>query len=703
MQNALKTLFVSYLLIGYISPSISQEPSHAKLERQGQVAIEDGEWEKAKEVYHNLVEIDPDDPEYNLYLGLAYLNSKIDVEKSVPYLSKVYPEQVEGVYFLRGQAYHYTEQFDSAIAYYEKFKPYIKMNKNGEELTAEVDRRIMQCQNGQKLYKTPREGMNFDNLGGDVNTKGMEYAPVIYQDLQTIVFTGTNINWPESQYVGNQSKLNEDIFYSVYDPINQEWLARKSPDGTVLNANVNTDANESSVHLNKSKSNFYFLRENELWVSKNQGEPEKTEISLEPFEPKKVVALYVNDNETSRFLVADHKDGKGGLDIYMSVIDPTSDKWTKWENLENLNTPLDEDSPYLSQDGNKLYFSSQGHNSMGGHDIFVATKNEAGIFGNVKNMGVPINSPANDIHYTMTGDKEEFGYLSSDRMQSVGDMDIWRFWTCYDIKKTRIKGKLLAKGEPVEAVINLLDLDSNELSSTEPSDLDGGYTLNVETQKDYVLEVSVPNYFNQYFPLSIPKQCSEYDLYQNLELDMVTNEEGILVQQRSILNNAFFNVDELRGDQEPEQYIATLEPTDPNYSEPIIDISEIDVEAMVAAEQFDNIYFAFDKWNIDGAAEAIVDKVAVFMNDYDYFVIVIRGHTDSMGTEEYNKLLSQRRAESVAKSLQEKGLSPDRIITESYGESQLLVADTTQEGGYIKRLAAKNRRVEMEIKPKEKE
>ena len=86
----------------------------------------------------------------------------------------------------------------------------------------------------------------------------------------------------------------------------------------------------------------------------------------------------------------------------------------------------------------------------------MATKNEAGIYGNVKNMGVPINSPANDVHFSMTGDKEEFGYLSSDRMQSVGDMDIWRFWTCYDIKNTRIKGKLLAKGEPVEAVINLL-------------------------------------------------------------------------------------------------------------------------------------------------------------------------------------------------------------------------------------------------------
>ena len=247
------------------------------------------------------------------------------------------------------------------------------------------------------------------------------------------------------------------------------------------------------------------------------------------------------------------------------------------------------------------------------------------------------------------------------------------------------------------------DLDSNELSSTEPGDLDGVYTLNVETEKDYVLEVSVPNYFNQYFPIAIPKQCSEYDLYQNLELDMVTNEDGLLVEQRSVLNNAFFNVDEMRGDQEPESYIATLDPSDPNYTEPIVDINEIDTEAMVAAEQFDNIYFAFDKWSIDGAAEAIVDKVAVFLNDYDYFVIVIRGHTDSMGTEEYNKLLSQWRAESVSKSLQEKGLSPDRIITESYGESQLIVADTTQDGGYIKRLAAKNRRVEMEIKPKEEE
>lgn len=709
MRKLIYPLTLVILTIATIGSSFAQsdsKPKNPKKEAKKAIAyIEDGKWEWAKRIYLDLIKDDPENLEYNLYLGIAYLNSKIDAEQSLKYFRKVSPEDVEGVYYLTAEAYHYSEQFDSAIVYYNKFKPFIKTNKAGKELMAEIDFQIAQCETGKKLYASPRPGMNFDNLGETVNTINLEYAPTVLEDLQTIIFTGTNIGWPDISYMTNQGEAHEDIFYSTYDPISQTWMARSKPDGTILNANVDSDQNESSITFSHDKHAFYFLRENDLWISKNLGDPVQTEVELKPFKDKKVIAIYINASEDTRFMVSDQKGGKGGRDIYISYQSPNGG-WTEWKNLEGINTERDEDSPFLSRDGQTLYFSSKGHNSIGGHDIFVSKKGSNGDFGSVENMGVPINSPGNDIHFVLTGEHEEFGFIASDRMQSIGDMDIWRFWTCFDIKNTRIRGKLLAHGEPVAATINLLRLDSSLVTSAAPSSLDGGYMLNVETEKEYILEVSVKDYFKQYFKVMIPKQCSEYDLYQSLAIELVKNNEGLVVEQRATMTNGFYDIDQMRGNEDPDEFMAKLSPGDPLYAAPVVDEKEITPEALLAAggvkvEKYDNTEFEFDSYKVDASGMNTLDEIAEFLKMNDSYVVVFKGHTDSKGPASYNMGLSKRRAQAMANGLAKKGISRDRISIEYYGETQLLVKDTDADGNYLPGPAEKNRRVEVEINLKE--
>ncbi len=708
MRRNVYPIVIFTLITSLLSLSVygqSGKPMSPKKKRKKALSyIEDGMWEHAKRLFLELIEDEPDNPEYNLYLGVAYLNSKIDSEKSLNYFKYVSPEEAEGVYYLKGLAFHYSEQFDSAIANYNKFKPFIKNNKSGRALMTRIDTLISQCNRAKDLYLKPRPGMFFDNLGTEVNTINLEYAPVVLEDLQTITFTGTNVGWPDISYMTNQVNAHEDIYYSTYDPVNQIWTARAKPDGTILNAEVDSDQNESSVTFTLDKKTFYFLRENDLWYSKNLGTPVKSNVNLGKFRSKKVVAIYINAQEDTRFLVSDMKGGKGGKDIYISHL-KANGEWTEWENMEDINTEFDEDSPFLSKDGNKFYFSSYGHGSIGEADIFVATKGPDGHFINVQNMGVPINSPGNDIHFVLTGDNEEFGFMASDRMQNVGDMDVWRFWTCHDIKNTRIKGKLLAHNEPVAANIRLLGLDSHEIATTTPSELDGGYILNVQTEKEYILAVDVKDYYTQYFKIYVPKQCSEYDLYQSLNLELIKDQEGLVVEQRTTMQNAFFDVDKFRGNENVDDFVSDLEPGDPLYTPPVVDDKKISHEELVAqkakAGKFKNAEFEFDKYDVTPSGMETVEAVADFLLKNPDYMVVFKGHTDSKGPESYNMGLSKRRAQAMARALAKKGVNKKRIAIEYYGETQLLVPDTDAQGNYLPGPAAKNRRVEVEIKPME--
>jgi outer membrane protein OmpA-like peptidoglycan-associated protein/tetratricopeptide (TPR) repeat protein len=664
--------------------------------------FENGNWEKSKQMYLELLKTDPEDEELNLYCGISYLNSRHEGEKSLDHFNKINERDIPAVLLFKAEAYHYVGKFDSAKIFYEKYRD-LDGNKVDKELSAEMDTRIEQCNTGIEFMKTPVEGLFVENLGEDVNTIFIDYAPVVYEDLKTLAFTGTTTNLYTIKYMTYQEAGEEEIFYTNYDPVYKKWLPRAKADGVVLNQSIDSEGNESSITWSSDLARFYFYRDGALWVSDNLGDPVKTDISSGGFTDKQIISIVINRAEDAVFIVSDKKGGQGGSDIYMSV-KGSDGKWGSYENL-NINTEADETSPYISGDGNKLYFASNGYNSMGGYDIFVATKADSG-FANVRNMGLPVNSSANDMHFRLTGGNEEFGYLASDRIGGQGDYDIWRFWTCFDISTTNLNGDLVAKNGAIGNLsLTLMTSDSAIVGTTSSI---GAYSFGVNTETDYILKLDVEGNAIQYFNISTPELCKQYDIYQLLEVELNSDADNFVYEQRSSLTNAFYDINGVKDDKSSKEYVQGLTSSDPTYTDPDIQVTTFEKDAMIAnlgkdpitnadgKEVYESL-FDFNKATLSDEDQAFAKNLGTSMKNNPNMKIVIAGHTDSQGPAGYNKRLSKRRADAVSDILVQQGASQNQITIEAYGETQLKVKDTDENGGFIIRNGKQNRRVEIEI------
>lgn len=531
-----------------------------------------------------------------------------------------------------------------------------------------------------------------DHLGSDVNSTGREYAPVAVKDLDYVIFTGTERASFED--MKDQYEANEDIMITRYDLASQSWQKPIKPDGKVLPNGINTAFHESSITMANSNK-FYFNRLNNLFSWDGTNEPQPEMVPTGDLDPDDIIGIYISKDEKYRFLVTDMFDlGKGGRDIFVST--KSGDSWSDWSALDAINTTADEDSPFVDKDGN-LYYSLNGEGSMGGHDIFKAPKS-GNSWGKGVNVGIPVNSTGDDIHYYPLGDGK-IGYVASNRQGGEGAFDLYRVWTCEDIQKTTINGRLLAEGKPVKAELFLKDADGNSIGSGKTDDKTGSYSLNVKPGMSYNVEIAAENYMNHDFAFSVPKQCKDYNLYQEIDIDMKKDNEGNVAAQTASLANAFYDIDDHRGEQSPGDFIAGLPDGHPLKPETQSSEVEMDVTKPIKllAEQFKDVRFGYDSDAVSGSAETIIDKVADYLNKTSQASVVLQGHTDSKGAAWYNKALSKRRANSVAKALRKKGVDKSRIRVEHYGEEKLIKPDHDADGNYLPEEAQKNRRVEIEV------
>ena len=667
--------------------------------------FENGNWEKSKQMYLELLKTEPNDPELNLYCGISYLNSRNEADKSLDHFNKINEREIPPVLLFKAEAYHYVGKFDSAKIYYEKYRD-LDGQKVEKALAEDMNTRIEQCNTGIEFMKTPSEGLFVENLGEDVNTIFVDYAPVVYEDLKTLVFTGTNTNLFTIQYMTYQEAGGEEIFYTNYDPVYKKWLPRSKADGVVLNQAIDSESNESSITYSKDLKRFYFYRDGALWVSENLGDPVKTDISSGGFTDKQIISIVINRAEDRVFIVSDKSGGAGGSDIYMSTKD-SEGKWSSYANLESINTSADETSPFISGDASKLYFASNGYNSIGDYDIFVATASDSG-FANVRNMGIPVNSSANDMHFRLTGGNEEFGYLASDRMGGQGDYDVWRFWTCFDVPSTNLNGTFIAKTGGVDsATLTLMTIDSAAVGTINPLENNGQYSFTVNTETDYILELNIKGHAIQYFNISTPELCTQFDIFQLLEVELNIDADSFIFEQKSSLTNAFYDIDGVKGEKTSAAYVTDLTPSEPTFTDPDIQVTTFEKDQILAGlkdpvtnadgkEVYENL-FGFDQSTLNDEDKEFAVSLGKAMKSNPNMKIIIAGHTDSQGPASYNKRLSKRRAQSAADVMIENGATPEQITIEAYGETQLKVKDTDENGGFIIRLGKQNRRVEIEI------
>lgn len=419
-------------------------------------------------------------------LGMCYLEKEDSYKKAVETLKPVaekYPESADIKFYL-GKAYHLNYQFDEAI---KELNEYLeqKIIKTQRPIT---ERLIQNCENAKTLVDNPIK-VDITNIGGPINSEAAEYVPVISSDEKVMLFT----------YAGKKSKRGmEDIFRT-----------EKKEDGTwkepkALGDNINGIDNDACIALSPDGQILFIYRDD----LKKKGEIYYSNLNGNKWETPMPLLGDVNTNhwEGSCSLSADGKtlyftsdkpEGFGGRDIYKATLLNDS----IWGNVENLgptiNTPYNDDAPFFHPDGRTLVFSSEGHNSMGGYDVFHTQLNIDSTWKAPENIGYPINSPDRDTYYVLSADGNT-GYFSSGRSGGHGKQDIYTVipgLIGYKPAIAMISGVVTLNDEPHAAEITINFKDNKRLyTNTEANSESGEYLATLPTKHEYIVDYKLKDF-----------------------------------------------------------------------------------------------------------------------------------------------------------------------------------------------------------------
>ncbi len=427
----MKKISILALFMVMILPLNILAQSEKTLARDAALTMKYKEYTTAIELYDQLLKTNPDNLEYNYQIGVCYLNSSKKRE-ALPKLKKVHdanPTYNTNLKFMLGEAYHVNGNFGEAKKYYqeavevyqrekgnignEKLKEKEKAERlaNNDRMFELAKRRVGECENGLKYEKQPINA-SIENLKG-INSDQPDYVPLVPRDTSFIVFTSRKENGKNAKRDFGDDFFFEDIY-----------LAKKSNEGYVSPQplNINRKYHDAGAALSSDGKKLYLYRDDR----KTQGDfyvSEYNEATQTWSDPKKLndnintkyqeTALCVSADGQTMYFASSRPGGSGGLDIYMSKLE--NGDWGPAVNLgAPVNTPFDDDAPFLSIDGKLLYFSSRGHSSMGGYDIFKSVLQSDGKWGEPSNLGFPINGPDDDIHLVLTEDNRKGFYVSND-------------------------------------------------------------------------------------------------------------------------------------------------------------------------------------------------------------------------------------------------------------------------------------------------
>ena len=429
-------------------------------------AYEQNIFYEAIENFEKAYEFNPDNAELNFMLGDCYLHT-IYKSKALKFLKRAVeldPEINDKIFYKLAQAYQYNYKFKEAKKEYYHFK----MSMNPEELylwDSLIIKKMNECDVGIMLMANPVSGMVV-NLK-DINSEYSDYSPIITGDGEVLYFTSRRKGSSENKLDIYDMQFFEDIYYSTKK--GYKWQSPKN-----LGFPINTKYHDATVGMSidgnilfiyrgeKNGGDIYFSVKKDTMWSTPKALPNPINTSFHENS-----ASLAFDNRTLYF-VSDRPGGYGGKDIYVAVMNDDS-TWSNPVNLGSvINTKYDEDGVFIHPDNKTLFFSSKGHKTMGGYDIFFSVKDKTGEWTTPQNMGYPINTPDDDIFFVTTANGNQ-GFYTSIRSDGTGMKDIFviNFSTTEDdergSKLTFLQGKVTNKDSlPIAANIKLYDLETNK-------------------------------------------------------------------------------------------------------------------------------------------------------------------------------------------------------------------------------------------------
>jgi len=608
----------------------------------------------------------PNNALLNYKIGVCYFNS-FDKIKSITFFEtalKLDPNVNVNLTYLLGQAYHLDLKFDSAITEYKAYKASL----SPQELSTaskEITKKIAEATFGKELVKKPLN-VFIDNLGPNVNTEYPEYNPVINADETVMFFTSRRNTTTGGGKDVEDFKYYEDI-YTSYNT-GGTWSLAINPGKP-----MNSDQHDATVGLSPDGQTLLIYRGDnggDIYQCKLKG----NEWS-KPDELPKTVNTKLHESSASfgpdgrtLYFVSNKPGGFGGHDIYMTKKNEKG-KWTEAVNLGSvINTEYDEEGVFMHPDGKTLYFSSKGHNTMGGFDIFKSVY-ENGKWSEPENIGYPINTPDDDIFFVISASGIH-GYYSSAKAGGYGGQDIYMVTILGDFKPviSNSEDNLLAsRTKPIkETVIEpTLELKTNQLTLLKGTVMDDltsaplGSTIELtDNVKNEVIATFESNSTTGKYLVSLPS---------GVNYGIAVKVDGYLFHSENIDVPAS---------------------TGYNVIEKDIRMKKIEVGSKIV---LNNIFFDFDKATLRAESTAELDRLTKMLNDIPTLKIEISGHTDNVGSSAYNKTLSLNRAKAVVDYLIKNGIAKDRLTYAGYGFDQPIAGNDTDAGRQL------NRRTEFKV------
>lgn len=654
-----------FILEGYVSKNKCYPVSRKDYQRAGDIYFK-----QSQPFLSKAQDFNPNNAELNYMLGVVSFNLNPQSESAFRYLDKAYslngkiPEDV--TYFL-AWAYQFQLKWDDAIKYYQI--QLSLLNKDAKEnaiAIEDVTKKINECKVGKIEMANPQR-VFVDNLGSTINSSYPEYSAFISADESMMVLTARRENSTGGKIDQGDNWPFEDLYQSF--KINGKWTPVQN-----FGPLVNSEEHDATAGLSSDGTNMFIFKFKEkdggdIYMSNLVGatwsKPEHLNKNINSKAHESSVSLSYDAKRL--YFISDREGNLGAGDIYYSDKDVKNDWGPAVNPGPALNTKYGEEGVFIHPDGKTIYFSSKGHKTMGGYDIFKSVF-ENGTWNEPINLGYPINGPDDDVFFVVSGSGHH-GYFASSKQGGFGEKDIYKITflgpekppvvmnednllasvaapvsefkaekiVSIGPKMTILKGVISddkTKGL-LEAVIELVDNTLNEVIAVFKSNsTTGKYLVSLPSGKNYGIAVKKDGY-----------------LFHSENFDLKTSE----------------------GFQEIEINVA---------------LKQIEVGQSIVLK---NIFFDFNKATIRAESAYELDRLIKLLTDNATLKIELGSHTDSKGSDVYNQKLSQSRSQSVVTYLIGKGISADRLVAKGYGEIVPVATNETEAG------RQENRRTDFKI------
>lgn len=514
----------------------------------------------AKDNFEAAYQIDSSSANINYLLGVCYLkslNEKYKAEYHLSYavknISKNYKndQYVEKAapplaHYYYGDALNINYKFDEAIVQYNEFKKYVGADKDYGKMVAKS---IASSEFAKTQYSNPIN-VQITNLGDSINGQYPDFSPVMSSDENMLIYTTRRPN-TTGGIKDVFGYYNEDVVVS-YKDMNGVWSSPKS-----ISENINSGNMEASVNITADGQTLIVYKDDgtgggNIYYSTYEG---KDWSPLKEF-GSDVNSKYweshacLNKDQTVLYFTSNRPGGYGGKDLYRCVKLPNG-KWSKAYNMgANINTPYDEDGAFIHPDGVTFFFASNGHKTMGGFDIMFTTIIDDNTFGEITNIGYPINTTDDDVFYISSVDGKR-GYFSSAKDGGYGEKDIYMVSIPESKEKplALFKGQIIpAPGEtlPEDLMIVVKDKETGEIVGTyKPRLVNGVFSTILPPGKEYNFSYQAPQgeeFYNEDVFVTNELTYNEIKREVNLEpvklLGKVAAKKKNIVLNTIVLNNS---------------------------------------------------------------------------------------------------------------------------------------------------------------------